>query len=313
MKNPDRSPITRSPRSRRAKIIRFRHSPLCTVPLEPLLSSFPHPEPPVIDEPPTESVRGARVRMQGLHKSFGPSRVLQGVDLDVPPGTTTVVLGPSGSGKSVLLRLLVGLMRADEGQIRIDDHRIDNLFGRELDEIRKEIGFLFQLSALFDSMTVAENLAFPLLEHTDLNKKQRAERIQRNLERVDMLGSESKYPAELSGGQQRRIALARAIMLRPRLVLYDEPTTGLDPVRARGINHLINGLKADLGVTGLVVTHDLQSVKAIADQVVILLDGRVRIAGTYDEVMSSTDPAVRGFLSGEGPTEFVQIGHGVKQ
>jgi len=234
---------------------------------------------------PNEAVRGSRVRMQGLHKSFGKSQVLRGVDLDVPPGTTTVVLGPSGSGKSVLLRLIVGLMRADEGKIWIDD----------------------------DSMTVAENLAFPLLEHANLNRKERAERIQRNLARVDMLGSESKHPAELSGGQQRRIALARAIMLRPRLVLYDEPTTGLDPVRARGINTLINRLKADLGVTGLVVTHDLQSVKAIADQVVILLDGQIRIAGTYDEVMSSTDPAVHGFLSGEGTPAHSRTDHGDHQ
>lgn len=262
---------------------------------------------------PNEAVRGSRVRMQGLHKSFGKSQVLRGVDLDVPPGTTTVVLGPSGSGKSVLLRLIVGLMRADEGKIWIDDTRIDNLSGRDLDSIRTEIGFLFQLSALFDSMTVAENLAFPLLEHANLNRKERAERIQRNLARVDMLGSESKHPAELSGGQQRRIALARAIMLRPRLVLYDEPTTGLDPVRARGINTLINRLKADLGVTGLVVTHDLQSVKAIADQVVILLDGQIRIAGTYDEVMSSTDPAVHGFLSGEGTPAHSRTDHGDHQ
>lgn len=262
---------------------------------------------------PNDTVRGSRVRMEGLHKSFGDSRVLQGVDLEVPPGKTTVVLGPSGSGKSVLLRLIVGLMRSDEGRIWIDDTRIDTLSGRELDSIRTEIGFLFQLSALFDSMTVAENLAFPLLEHGNLNRKERAERIQRNLARVDMLGSESKYPAELSGGQQRRIALARAIMLRPRLVLYDEPTTGLDPVRARGINSLINRLKVDLGVTGLVVTHDLQSVKAIADQVVILLDGRVRIAGTYDEVMSSTDPAVQGFLSGEGTPDHSRSDHGDEQ
>lgn len=238
--------------------------------------------------------------MEGVCKSFGSARVLRGVDLDVPPGSTTVVLGPSGSGKSVLLRLLVGLMPADEGRIWFDDTRVDNLSGRDLDAVRTEIGFLFQLSALFDSMTVAENLAFPLMEHTSLTKQQRSERIHQNLARVDMLGSEAKFPAELSGGQQRRIAFARAVMLRPRLVLYDEPTTGLDPVRAKGINTLINRLKQDLGVTGLVVTHDLQSVRAIADQVVILLDGRVRIAGTCEEVMSSTDPAVRGFLSGEG-------------
>jgi phospholipid/cholesterol/gamma-HCH transport system ATP-binding protein len=248
---------------------------------------------------PDQQVHGARVRMEGVCKSFGTAHVLRGVDLDVPPGSTTVVLGPSGSGKSVLLRLLVGLLPVDEGRIWFDDTRVDNLCGRDLDAVRTEIGFLFQLSALFDSMTVAENLAFPLMEHTALTKQQRAERIHQNLARVDMLGSEAKYPAQLSGGQQRRIAFARAVMLRPRLVLYDEPTTGLDPVRAKGINTLINRLKQDLGVTGLVVTHDLQSVRAVADQVVILLDGRVRIAGTCEEVMSSTDPAVRGFLTGE--------------
>lgn len=238
--------------------------------------------------------------MRGVRKAFGSTEVLSGVDLDAEPGTTTVVLGPSGSGKSVLLRLLVGLLPSDAGEIYFDDARLDTLNEHQLDPFRTQMGFLFQLSALFDSMTVAENLAFPLEEHTTMDRAQRLERIEQTLAMVDMSGYESRYPAQLSGGQQRRIALARAIVLRPRLVLYDEPTTGLDPVRARDINLLINKLKQELGITGLVVTHDLHSVEMVADQVLLLLDGKVRVKGTYDEVMSSTDPRVQGFLTGRG-------------
>lgn len=256
---------------------------------------------------------GARVRMRGVKKSFGPTQVLSGVDLDVSPGTTTVVLGPSGSGKSVLLRLLVGLMPVDAGEIWFDDTRVDTLSNAELDEVRTQLGFLFQLSALFDSMTVAENLAFPLMEHTSLSREDRENRVSQALSLVDMSGSEPKFPAKLSGGQQRRIALARAIMLRPRLVLYDEPTTGLDPVRAHGINMLINKLKQEMGVTGLVVTHDLKSAEAVADRVVLLLDGRVRIDGTYDELKASPDPQVRGFLSGEGSEHGTEAQNGDRQ
>ena len=240
------------------------------------------------------------MRMTGVKKSFGSTRVLDGVDLEAKPGTTTVVLGPSGSGKSVLLRLLVGLMPPDGGEIWFDDIRVDGRSDPEMDPVRTQLGFLFQLSALFDSMTVAENLLFPLQEHGRLSKNERINRVRETLEMVDMAGAEPKYPAQLSGGQQRRIALARAIMLRPRLVLYDEPTTGLDPIRARGINMLINKLKRELGITGLVVTHDLHSVEMVADRVVLLLDGKVRIEGTFEEVMASEDPAVQGFLTGTG-------------
>lgn len=236
--------------------------------------------------------------MRGITKSFGNTRVLRGVDLNAEPGTTTVVLGPSGSGKSVLLRLLVGLMPPDSGEIHFDDTRVDVLPESELDPVRTQLGFLFQLSALFDSMTVAENLAFPLQEHTGMSRAERTERIRQTLAMVDMVGYENRYPAQLSGGQQRRIALARAIVLHPRLVLYDEPTTGLDPVRARGINLLINKLKNDLGVTGLMVTHDLHSVEMVADHVVLLLDGKVRVQGTFEQVMSDPDPRVQGFLTG---------------
>ncbi|MFU8829961.1 MAG: ABC transporter ATP-binding protein [Phycisphaerales bacterium] len=252
------------------------------------------------------AANAARLRMAGVHKAFGTTKVLQGVTLEVKPGTTTVVLGPSGSGKSVLLRLIVGLLPIDDGEIWFDDTRVDSLSERDIDPIRSQIGFLFQLSALFDSMTVHENLAFPLTEHAKLARPAIRERVNEALELVDMAGSQGKYPAQLSGGQQRRIALARAIMMRPRMVLYDEPTTGLDPVRARGINLLINKLKRELSVTGIVVTHDLTSAEMVADQVVLLLDGRVRIAGTLAEVRASRDPEVRGFLTGRGADEIKQ-------
>lgn len=242
--------------------------------------------------------------VRDLHKAFGATKVLTGLSLSAQPGTTTVVLGPSGSGKSVLLRLIVGLLPLDKGEVWLEGTRIDSLSDRELDAYRVQIGFLFQLSALFDSMTVAENLAFPMIEHAKSTKAQRRERIEEVLRLVDMAGSEQRYPAQLSGGQQRRIALARAIMLRPRIVLYDEPTTGLDPVRSRGIGLLINKLKREVGVTGIVVTHDLQLAQTVADQVVLLLDGQVRVAGTLDEVHSSKDPEVIGFLSGRGADEL---------
>ncbi|MBL8745464.1 MAG: ABC transporter ATP-binding protein [Phycisphaerae bacterium] len=244
------------------------------------------------------------IELIDLHKSFGSQRVLEGVNLNFRQGQTTVVLGQSGSGKSVILKHIAGLLRPDSGEIRYDSLRIDHLPERDLTPMRKEMGFLFQLSALFDSMTIAENLEFPLIEHSRLSPEERRERIKDVLAVVDLAGVELKHPAQLSGGQQRRAALARAIIQRPRLMLYDEPTTGLDPIRAAGISDLIMKLKNETGMTGIVVTHDLACMRKVADRVVMLHDGRIIADGTPDELASSEDPHVQHFITGTAEAEL---------
>ncbi|GAB4555724.1 MAG: ABC transporter ATP-binding protein [Phycisphaerales bacterium] len=237
------------------------------------------------------------LRFAGLRKSFGTLRVLEGLDLDIYKGQTTVVLGPSGSGKSVLLKHAVGLLEPDAGRVEFDGQRVDTLKEHEWWPVRRRIGFLFQMAALFDSMTVRENLDFPLRELTDMTRRERLEAVAVALHRVDLHDVDKKYPAQLSGGQRKRVGLARAIILEPELVLYDEPTTGLDPLRAAGIDALINKLKDELGVTSLVVTHDLVSAHRVADRAVLLWDGVVRADGTLDELRSSEDPIVSGFMT----------------
>ncbi|MBM4108838.1 MAG: ABC transporter ATP-binding protein [Phycisphaerae bacterium] len=239
------------------------------------------------------------IRLEGIHKRFGKQVVLSGVDLDIRPRQTTVVLGPSGSGKSVMLKHIVGLLRPDAGRVFFDGQRVDHLRDRELRIVRLQIGFLFQLGALFDSDTVADNVAFPLVEHTRLSPEERRQRAIEALRRVDMEGAEDKLPSQLSGGQRKRVALARAIVLQPRVVLYDEPTTGLDPIRADGIDQLVVRLKRELGVTGIVVTHDLNSARKVADRVVMLLHGRIAADGVFADLEQCPDPQVQQFLLGK--------------
>ena len=238
------------------------------------------------------------VRFKGVSKRFGPVVVFDHIDLDIAAGRTTVVLGPSGAGKSVLIKHIVGLLHPDAGEVWYRDHRVDRLGERELGPIRAEIGFVFQMAALFDSMTVRENLEFPLLEHTDKDPDARKEAVARALQRVDLAGLEDRFPGELSGGQKKRVALARAIILEPRLILYDEPTTGLDPIRSAGIDALINRLKKDLGASAIVVTHDLASAQRVADHVVLLHGGRIVAQGTMAELKNNPDDFVQRFLSG---------------
>lgn len=238
--------------------------------------------------------------LKGLCKSFGGQPVLRGLDFELPEGQTTVVLGPSGCGKSVMLKHIIGLIRPDSGEIWFDGQRIDTLHERQMKWVRQRIGLLFQLSALFDSMSVRQNLEFPLTEHTDLNAAQRAEQVAEALDMVDMAGSEHKLPAELSGGQKKRVALARALIVRPSVILYDEPTTGLDPVRAKDIDELVVRLKDRLGVTSLVVTHDLVSARRVADRIVMMDEGRAVAEGTFDELRASRDEFVSGFFDSAG-------------
>jgi len=239
------------------------------------------------------------VSIKGLHKSFGTTKVLHGIDLDIERGKTTVILGPSGTGKSVLLKHIVGLIRPDHGQVLVDGTRVDTLGENELVDVRKRIGYLFQLGALFDSMTVGENVAFPLVEHTKMDANLRETCVQRVLTIVGLDGFQRKYPAELSGGQQRRVALARAIVLEPCMVLYDEPTTGLDPVRADLINELILALTKKMGITSVVVTHDLASANKIADRMLLMHRGRIICDGNPEQVRASDNAVVQRFIHGE--------------
>lgn len=257
---------------------------------------------PALEQPARAPESGAPapplISFRGVRKAFGELTVLDGISFDIPRGETTVILGPSGSGKSVILKHMVALLRPDEGEVFFDGRRIDRLRERELIGIRLQIGLLFQMGALFDSMTVEENVGFPLREHLRLGDEARRERVRRALAMVDLHNLEHRLPSELSGGQRKRVALARAIVLEPRVVLYDEPTTGLDPIRADGINDLVIKLKRALGVTGVVVTHDLVSARKVADRVIMLLDGGIAAEGTFDELLANPEPRVRRFLAG---------------
>lgn len=249
-----------------------------------------------------------QMRVVDLHKRFGKLRVLSGVSIDFPRGSTTVVLGPSGCGKSVLLKHLVVLERPTKGEVWFESTRIDQLSETALGPIRRRIGFLFQQSALFDSMTVFDNVAFPLREQRHDGASEIEGRVERVLRLVGLVEKAKQMPADLSGGQRKRIALARAIVLEPAVVLYDEPTTGLDPIRADIINELVLKLQSELGITGIVVTHDLHSAFKLADRLVLIHEGKVRLQGSADAFRETTDDMVRRFLAGEAlPEELAEI------
>ncbi|MDZ4755336.1 MAG: ATP-binding cassette domain-containing protein [Phycisphaerae bacterium] len=243
------------------------------------------------------------VRVENLHKSFGRLRVLQGITLTVPRGKTTVVLGPSGCGKSVLLKHLVVLLRPDKGRVYFEDQRVDTMPEHLLGPVRRRFGFLFQQGALFDSMSVRDNVRFPMKEAGVPQDDWSAERVRHVLRMVGLEEAIEKMPAELSGGQQKRVALARAIVLEPQVILYDEPTTGLDPIRSDIINELILKLSRQLEITSIVVTHDLASAFKIADRMVMLHEGHVLLEGTPEEFRRSDDAVVRRFLRGEASDE----------
>ena len=243
------------------------------------------------------------VRLKGVTKWFDGVQVLRGVTHEFAEGRTTVVLGPSGCGKTVMLKHIVGLLRPDRGEVWYGDTRIDRLREAKLAPIRRQFGFLFQLGALFDSMDVFDNVGFPLVEHTKQSPDERTEIVHGVLRMVGMAGSDRKMPAELSGGQKKRVALARAIVMQPKVMLYDEPTTGLDPIRADVINHLIQKLQRELRMTSIVVTHDLASAFQVADEMVMLYDGSIVMTGSPDELKASSDPTVQRFLRGEATAE----------
>jgi len=225
------------------------------------------------------------IQIVGLYKSFNGRAVLKNVNLTVPRGTTTVILGGSGSGKSVLMKHIISLLKPDRGDVLVDGENIVPLTGPSLDRVRRKFGMVFQSAALFDSMTVGDNVAFPLKEHTKLNATERAQKV-----------AEKRMPAELSGGMRKRVGLARAIVLEPQIVLYDEPTTGLDPITTENVDQMILEAKAALGVTSVVISHDIGSAFLVADQIAFLYDGAIVEAGPPAELRKSREPHVQAFL-----------------
>jgi phospholipid/cholesterol/gamma-HCH transport system ATP-binding protein len=238
------------------------------------------------------------IEIKELYKSFGKQQVLKGVNLVINEGEVTAVIGRSGGGKSVLLKHIVGLLKPDSGSIFINGEDITKLKGAKLDKIRADIGVVFQGGALFDSMTVYDNVAFPLTEKTKLNKKEIHEKVMKALSDVGLQGMEYKYPAELSGGMRKRVALARALIGNPKTILFDEPTTGLDPILVRSIHKLIRNTQKLYGFTGLIISHEIPEIFAIADRVAMLHDGRIVEVGTPEEIQKSENLIVKNFIIG---------------
>ena len=238
------------------------------------------------------------IEVRDLTQKIGDQEILKGLSLSVHRGETMVLLGRSGGGKSVFLRHLIGLMRPISGKIFIDGEEISKLRERQLEPIRRKIGMLFQDGALFDSMTVFENVAFPLMERGERDEKKLHEKVARALDLVSLAGQEEKMPVNLSGGMRKRAALARAIISQPACILYDEPTAGLDPIVSDTINRLIRRLQQQLQVTSIVVTHDMASTNHIADRVALLHEGRIHFCGTLEQFHASRDPLLRDFIEG---------------
>lgn len=238
------------------------------------------------------------IELRDLHKAFGPKKILRGLSLDVEEGQTVSLVGFSGAGKSVTLKHINGLLKPDSGTVFIDGLEVPKLDREKLYGLRLNIGYVFQFAALFDSMTVDENIRMGLVKKGGLGEKEMRDRVAESLALVDLTGFENRLPAELSGGQRKRAGLARAIAYRPKYLLYDEPTSGLDPVTTTVIDRLIMRMKEELGVTSLVITHDMKSAYAISDRIAMLYEGRVVEVGTPDEIRNSENNVVRSFVEG---------------
>ena len=238
------------------------------------------------------------IKIANLHKTFEGQKVLKGLDLEIQKGETLVIIGRSGCGKSVLLKHIIGILKPEAGQVFVDNQHVESLKGKDLVNLRMKFGMLFQGAALFDSLNVFENVGFALIEHSGLDLEEIKQRVRQSLVSVDLPGIEEKKPAELSGGMKKRVGLARAICNNPQIILYDEPTTGLDPIMADMINDLIIRLKEQLKVTSIVVTHDMVSAYKVATRIAMLYDGKIIAQGTPEEIKNTTDPIVRQFITG---------------
>ena len=246
------------------------------------------------------------IRLSGVTKRFGDQEVLRGLDLAVEAGSVSVIIGKSGGGKSVLLKHVIGLMQPDSGTVTVDGEAIQDMNERRLNTVRRKFGLLFQEAALFDSMDVFENVAFPLREHTRLTRAEVRDTVEAKLAAVGLSGMGYKMPSELSGGMRKRVGLARAIALDPKIVLFDEPTSGLDPVVGATINELITRTRDEFGATCVVISHDIQATMSIADTVHMLYEGTIIASGTPGEIQASADPVVQQFIQGkaEGPIKI---------
>ena len=238
------------------------------------------------------------IQLIDIHKSFGPKRVLDGFTLDVVEGETMVIIGYSGTGKSVAIKHIVGLLEPDSGTVFVDGLEVPKLKRRELYALRARIGYVFQFAALFDSLSIGDNVAMGLRKQGTLDERQITERVTEALDLVDLPNVAPRFPAELSGGMRKRVGIARAIALRPKYLLYDEPTTGLDPVTSAVIDELMIRMRDRLGVTSIVITHDMRSADRVGTRIAMLYDGRVRTVGTVPEIQHTTDPVVRQFIEG---------------
>ncbi len=247
------------------------------------------------------------IRLTNVHKSFGSQTVLNGLDLTIPAGEITAIIGPSGEGKSVLIKHMIGLLKPDSGNVEVDGESILGLRRSQMNHVREKFGMLFQGAALFDSMNVFENVAFPLREKTRLSKEEIRMRVLSALEDVGLKNVERKFTDELSGGMKKRVGLARALLLNPKIILFDEPTTGLDPIIKRAIHQLISDTHARFGFTAVIVSHEIPEIFDFAQNVAMLYKGKILQFGTSGEIRNSTHPVVRQFISGDldGPIQLV--------
>lgn len=243
------------------------------------------------------------IRLIDVYKAFGPKRVLEGFSLDVAEGEAMVIVGYSGTGKSVAIKHIVGLLEPDAGEVWVDGLEVPRLSRRELYQLRARIGYVFQFAALFDSLSIGENVAMGLRKQQELSEREIADRVHEALDLVDLPNVAERFPAELSGGMRKRVGIARAIALRPKYILYDEPTTGLDPVTSAVIDQLMIRMREKLGVTSIVITHDMRSAYTVGTRIAMLYQGRVRQVGTVEEVRHTADPIVRQFIEGRATLE----------
>jgi len=237
------------------------------------------------------------IKLVGVEKTLGGQRVLRGVDLEIPPGKLTTIIGRSGEGKSVLLKHMTGLLQPDRGQVWVDGIELSRLKGQSLNEVRKRFAMLFQSAALFDSLTVFENVAFPLREKLRVSNAEITTRVEEKLEQVGLAGMGHKFPAELSGGMKKRTGLARALVVEPEIILFDEPTTGLDPLMAKTIHDLIVSTQRKFGFTGVMVSHQIPEIFSISDWVAMLKDGRIALMAPAKEFQRTPDPEIQEFIS----------------
>lgn len=239
------------------------------------------------------------IKLVNLHKSFNNQHVLRGVDLHIPKGKVTVIIGRSGTGKSVLLKHMIGLLKPDQGKVVVGGTDIGTLSSNDLTSFRRKFGFLFQNAALFDSFNVFENVAFPLIEHTAMSPAEVKRIVHEKLELVGLKDIDKKMPSELSGGMRKRVGLARAIALQPEIILYDEPTTGLDPIMTNAVDHLILTMQRKLNITSVVISHDIKATFEVADQIAMLYEGKIIAAGSPETFRNIDNPIIQRFMKGE--------------